>query len=176
MADRSDKTGEMTGDEVDRPSLGTRILRRVVKAALHTYWRFRRGLTLGVRAAVLDADGRVFLIRHTYVPGWYLPGGGVESGETVAEALARELREEANIEATANPVLHGVFFNNRITPRDHVLIYVVRAFRVLGEKKPDHEVAASGFFPLDALPPDTTPATRRRLREITQGEPVSAHW
>ncbi|HZW47654.1 MAG TPA: DNA mismatch repair protein MutT, partial [Microvirga sp.] len=48
---------------------------RFVTWGLHTYWRFARGMTLGVRAVVLDDRWRVFLIRHTYVPGWHLPGG-----------------------------------------------------------------------------------------------------
>src|SRR5215207_3420049 len=96
---------------------------------MHFYWRFSRGLTLGVRALVLDADGRVFLIKHTYTSGWQLPGGGVEAGETLLEALTRELREEGNIELTGAPKLHGVFFHPRYSVRDHVTVYVVRDFR-----------------------------------------------
>src|SRR3954453_19732727 len=79
-------------------------------------------LTVGVRGAVIDEHSRVFLVRHTYVRGWHLPGGGVEVGEAAEEALRRELREEAGIELTGPPVLHGVFFNSNASPRDHVVV------------------------------------------------------
>jgi ADP-ribose pyrophosphatase YjhB (NUDIX family) len=149
---------------------------RFMTWGLHTYWRFARGMTLGVRAVVLDEQARVFLIRHTYVPGWHLPGGGVETGETALEALTRELHEEACIAVDAPPVLAGVFFNRRASPRDHVLVYVIRQFTVLGIKQPDREIAEAGFFPLNSLPEGTTAATRRRLAEILNGEPLSATW
>jgi ADP-ribose pyrophosphatase YjhB (NUDIX family) len=149
---------------------------RFVTWGLHTYWRFSRGMTLGVRAVVLDGQGRVFLIRHTYVPGWHLPGGGVETGETALEALTRELREEACIAIDEPPVLAGVFFNRRISRRDHVLVYVIRHFTVVEEKQPDREIAEAGFFPLGQLPEGTTAATRRRLAEILEGQPFSTTW
>ena len=65
---------------------------------MHFYWRFSRAMTVGVRGMVLDGEGRVFLIKHSYVDGWHMPGGGVEVGETLLEALTRELAEEGNIE------------------------------------------------------------------------------
>jgi len=149
---------------------------RLVSWGLHTFWRFSRGMTLGVRGAVLARQGRVFLIRHTYVRGWHLPGGGVETGETALEALDRELREEACIRMDEPPQLAGVFFNKGVSRRDHVLVYVIRQFTVLEVKQPDREIAEAGFFPLDQLPEGTTPATRRRLAEILEGQPVSATW
>jgi 8-oxo-dGTP pyrophosphatase MutT (NUDIX family) len=133
-------------------------------------------MTLGVRGVVLDDQDRVFLIRHTYVPGWHLPGGGVETGETSLEALTRELREEACIAIDETPRLTGVFFNDTISRRDHVLVYVVRRFTVLETKQPDREIAEAGFFPLDRLPEGTTSATRRRLAEILERQPPSPTW
>jgi ADP-ribose pyrophosphatase YjhB (NUDIX family) len=149
---------------------------RLISWGLHTYWRFSRGMTLGVRGVVLDDRNQVFLIRHTYVPGWHLPGGGVETGETALDALGRELREEACIAVDETPRLFGVFFNNRISRRDHVLVYVVRRFTVLEVKRPDREIAEAGFFPLDRLPEGTTVATRNRLAEILEGQPASTNW
>src|SRR4051795_8889928 len=149
---------------------------RLVSRTLHLYWRFARGLTMGVRAAVLDDAGRVFLIRHTYVSGWHLPGGGVEAGETAHDALKRELAEEARIELAAEPPLYGVYFNAKASRRDHVLLYVVRNFRILEAKTPDREIAEAGFFPVARLPEGTTPATRRRLGELASGTTPSATW
>ncbi len=152
--------------------IGEPVLRRV----LHVYWRFARGMTLGVRALVIGRDGRIFLIKHSYVRGWHLPGGGVEPGETLMEALIRELREEGNLEPTAPPVLHGMFFNDRVSRRDHVAVFVVRDFRRLGEPVPDREIVAHGFFPLHELPGDTGAGARAQIAEILGGAPVSERW
>src|SRR5687767_2525700 len=103
-----------------------RVLESVLRRLLHFYWRFFRAVTLGVRALVVDEAGRVFLVKHSYVSGWHLPGGGVEPGETVTAALARELSEEGNIDLIEPPQLCGLFYNDRDSPRDHVALYLVR--------------------------------------------------
>jgi ADP-ribose pyrophosphatase YjhB (NUDIX family) len=148
----------------------------VTRRVLHFYWRFSRGVTLGVRAVVIDSSGKVFLVMHSYVAGWHLPGGGVEIGETAAAALARELREEGNIDLVDQPTLFGVYFNRRISRRDHVALYVVRAFRQDAPPQPNYEIGAHGFFAPDALPPETTRATRERIAEVLSGRPPAELW
>ena len=151
-------------------------LEPLIRRILHAYWRFARGLTLGARALVVDDQRRVFLVQHSYVRGWHLPGGGVEPGETLIDALIRELREEGNLEPTAPPLLHGIFLNARLSSRDHVAVYVVRDFRALGAPVPNLEIIAHGFFPLDELPGDTTAPTRARIIEVVGGVPIPEYW
>jgi 8-oxo-dGTP pyrophosphatase MutT (NUDIX family) len=143
---------------------------------LHFYWRLSRGLTLGVRGLVFDARGRVFLVEHSYIPGWHLPGGGVEPGETLATALTRELREEGNIELIGPPELFGVYWNRHIAYRDHVALYVVRSFRQSAPPQPNREIIAHGFFAVDALPENTSRATRARIAEVLGGHAAAEIW
>jgi ADP-ribose pyrophosphatase YjhB (NUDIX family) len=148
----------------------------LISRVFHVYWRFSRGLTVGVRGLIFDGDGRVFLVKHSYVAGWHLPGGGVEKGETLLTALDRELREEGNIEVSEPPVLHAVYFNRRISRRDHVALFVVRAFRQTAPPQPNHEIVDHGFFAPSELPADTTRATRERIAEVLTGRPASEIW
>jgi 8-oxo-dGTP pyrophosphatase MutT (NUDIX family) len=155
-------------------------LRRRVEPLLrrlfHLYWRFARGMTLGVRAVVLDGEGRVFLVLHSYVAGWHLPGGGVEVGESVTDALKRELMEEGRIELTGEPMLHGIYFNSHVSMRDHVAVYVIRQYRQDRLPDPNREITACGFFAPEALPEATTPGTRLRIAEVLDGKRPLVTW
>jgi len=160
----------MDVDAIRRP------LEPAIRRVLHVYWRYARGLTLGVRGLVLDAQGRVFLIKHSYVAGWHLPGGGVEPGEALATALGRELREEGNIELIGPPELFAIYWNRRIAWRDHVALYVVRSFRQSAPPQPNREIVAHGFFTPDALPEGTTASTRARVAEVLEGRSAAEIW
>lgn len=148
---------------------------RVFIRFLHFIFLLTRGATLGVRAACFDEKGRIFLVRHTYLPGWYLPGGGVERGETLIAALHKEIREEGNLEAASKPELFHVFLNLEGSNRDHVALYRLDVTQTR-PKKPDHEIAESGFFDLSALPEGVTAATRRRLAELAGEAEIADHW
>jgi 8-oxo-dGTP pyrophosphatase MutT (NUDIX family) len=148
------------------------LLRRI----FHLYWRLARGMTLGVRAVVLDGENRVFLVKHSYVSGWHLPGGGVEVGESFLDALSRELIEEARIALESEPVLHGLFFNSHVSRRDHVAVYVVRRFSQDRLPEPNREIVACGFFAAAALPDGTTQGTRLRIAEVLDGKARIGTW
>lgn len=143
---------------------------------LHAYWRVSRGLTLGVRGLVFDGEGRVFLVKHSYISGWHLPGGGVETGETLMAALERELREEGNIEIAEPPIFFAVYFNRRVSRRDHVALYIIRSFRQIAPPQPNREIIAHGFFATSELPADTSRATRERIAEVLTGRPAAEIW
>ena len=162
--------------EQDRRAPAWRLSARLVTRLAHLWFLLARPMTLGVRGLVLDDAGQVMLVKHGYAPGWQLPGGGVEVGETFAAALERELAEEANIVLEGPPTLHGLFLNRPISRRDHVAVYVVRRFRVSGERVPDREIVAARFFSVASLPPDATRGTRSRLAEVLEGAPISPLW
>ena len=133
--------------------------------------------TIGVRALLLDRDERVALVRHTYADHWYLPGGGVKKGESIAAALVRELAEEV---AIADPLIErvlGVYHSRQESKDDHIVIFVVRTAASGVLVRSDlREIEQAGWFPLDELPETTSPATRRRIAEYRQGATGTGTW
>jgi len=152
------------------------LLRPLVGFALHPWFRLTRGVTLGVRALVFDGEGRVLLVSHTYLPGWHLPGGGVEPGESIETAMRRELAEEACVEITGAARLLGIAANFDAMARDHIAVYEVRAWRATAGRPPPLEIREARFFSVDALPDGVSAGTRRRIGEALAGAPVAANW
>lgn len=139
-------------------------------------WLFRP-VTLGVKALVLDKNGHILLVEHSYKHGWYLPGGGVDRGETIMDAVCRELREEAAIQCPTPPLLvHGLFYNRLDFKNDHIAFFVVTDWDYLADHKPSPEISRFGFFDPKNLPDGTTPATRRKIEEYLNNSMGTYHW
>lgn len=136
----------------------------------------RPAATLGVRLVAFDAVGRVFLVRHSYRPGWHLPGGAVEPGESAREAVLREAAEEGGLVPSEAPTLLGVHLHVTTGRIDHVVVFVARGVRAVAARPRGFEIAEAGFFEAGALPPDATRATRDRIAEALGRQPPSDRW
>lgn len=136
----------------------------------------KRRMTLGTRTMLVDGN-RVFLIRHTYMPGWHFPGGGVEPNETAEASAAREVMEETGYRVTGRMQLFGFYHNlNETTNRDHVALFVCREFDQLHEFKRNFEIAEAAWFDIAALPEGVNPGSARRIEEVFGGKAANATW
>lgn len=138
-------------------------------------WRLIGKETHGVKVMLFDGDGAVLLVRHSYGRSdlFMLPGGGVERGEAPEAAAAREMMEELGCRVSdLTPV--SVHVSTGEGRRDTVHLFRARP---AGPIRPDGvEVAEARFFALDALPPNASPATRRRIDEHRGLRPTSEAW
>lgn len=148
----------------------------ILRKLFHLFFLLKRPMTLGVRVLVENDKGEVLLVRHTYVEGWYLPGGGVETGETMAQTAVKELREEVGFEILGEPQLLGMYKNISASKRDHVAVYKTGEWREAEVFKPNREIAEMAFFALDNLPDTITAGNLNRINEFYHGVPMSQYW
>lgn len=134
-------------------------------------------MTLGARVMLFNEQGEICLIKHGYVAGWQLPGGGVDAGETIANAAAREMAEEAGFTPIKPLELFAIYKNEKASRRDHVAIYICRAAEpIAGFKVDGREIIDRQFFNAKALPADVTGSTKRRIAEVVDGLAVDLFW
>jgi 8-oxo-dGTP pyrophosphatase MutT (NUDIX family) len=146
------------------------LFRKALYQAARVYWMIFRPLTLGVRVILLRGDA-VLLVKHTYQPNWYFPGGMVERGESLEEAARREAREEVG--AALGPLtLVGVFSNFAQGKSDHVTVFACTEFSITPTTNP--EIEQWGLFRLAGLPEGVSAATRRRIEAYLRGEREAA--
>ena len=145
-----------------------------INRTLRVYWRITKPVTFGVRAVVLGPDGRLLLVKHTYDKYWYLPGGAMKRGEEATAALKREVKEEIGIAELRIERNLGTYVSTREGKRDTIEVFVAHA-AAMG-KRQRLEIAAAEWFAPDALPPDASPATRRRIAEFQGAKAPDPVW
>jgi 8-oxo-dGTP pyrophosphatase MutT (NUDIX family) len=147
---------------------------RLLYLVYRAYCFLFRPRTLGVRVLLIK-DGKALLVRQTYIAGWFLPGGGIERGETLEEAARREAREEVGAELGTLKLL-GIYSNFDGFKSDHNALFLCTDFTRFGPH--DREIAEVRFFSLDTLPEDLMPGHRRKLQEYQTGRelPQFGEW
>jgi 8-oxo-dGTP pyrophosphatase MutT (NUDIX family) len=130
-------------------------------------------VAFGAAGAVYDENGRVLLVRQSYMPGWRLPGGGIDRRETPEQGVLRELHEEVGLTGgTAR------FFGLYTRPMG-LATNVIALFQVTGGAvafRPSLEIREIVFADPGAPPAGCTEATLRRLAELSGAAPVSPWW
>ena len=153
--------------QYERLSLIKRIVNsKLGLAVLHRYFLMTRGMTLGVRVLVQNHKGEILLVKHTYVPGWHLPGGGVDHSEDVDAAIVREVYEECGIKELKDLRLIKILFNSKISKRDHIVLYTANVCETPTINN-NFEIEMAKFFQLSDLPSDVDPICTTALNEIS---------
>lgn len=166
--------GPSRADLPPRPGLLARGHRLLGDVLISTLNLRRPPLTLGARLLAFDEGGRVFLVRHSYVPGWHLPGGAVEPGESARAAAMREAAEEGGLILTGPPEYFGLYANSAAWRHDHVAVFLAQRARG-GAAAGGLEVLGAGFFDPADLPEATSLAARARIAEAL-GAVRSDRW
>jgi 8-oxo-dGTP pyrophosphatase MutT (NUDIX family) len=151
-----------------------RFLLPIVQKLRRFYWWLIRPVTRGVRAIVVNQNGEILLVAHTYQEGWFLPGGKVGRKENDENALHRELSEELGIQITTTPRQLGEYENTYEYKKDTVVVFVVDSFTQVSKKH--FEVERHSFFKPEMLPEKTSPGTRRRIEEWLGKKQINNQW
>jgi 8-oxo-dGTP pyrophosphatase MutT (NUDIX family) len=153
-------------------------MRRFLEKALGIVSRHVRALLLTPvdvgAVAIVEQDGRIVLVRHSYKSGWMFPGGAVDRNEPPAEAVLRELGEEIGLTASAPPELLGAYVRPGVWISNLVLLYRVRQAEFTFQSS--WEILEHRLVDPRNPPDGTSPAVRRRLQELYGDAKVSPHW
>jgi 8-oxo-dGTP pyrophosphatase MutT (NUDIX family) len=124
--------------------------------------------------ALVVRDNKILLVRHSYVSGWLLPGGGVGRAEPPAEAILRELKEEIGLVRSSPPQFAGLY-----SRRTGWVTNVIALYRIDNAEfnfRSNFEIREVQFVDPIAPPDGTPPSVRRRLLEFARLQPQSARW
>lgn len=152
---------------------------RFAHSVLLYYFRLTRPVVLSGRLMLID-DGTVLMLKHTYMPCWFFPGGLVDRGETPLEAAKREALEEVGVVCNTEPTFLGLFSSISQFQNDSIALFVCEDYVLPNDERGEvdkWEIEDVQRFPLAALPEDAWPGTERRIAHYLSGAPpMSGRW
>jgi len=116
--------------------------------------------------AIIFADNRVLLAHRRDIDWWNLPGGGMEAGETVEQALRREVLEETGLEVKVERLV-GVYSK----PQKNEVVLAMRCGVSGGRLRATEEMSECRYFAPGALPTNTLPKHRQRIEDALLNRP-----
>lgn len=130
---------------------------------------------LGVAAAIIDA-GRVLLIKREDFEVWALPGGGVEAGESLAQAALREAREETGLEVSLTRLV-GVYSRPDWPPNgEHGVLFAAVPVGGALLQGTDGEALDARYFARHDLPQALIPWHRQRILDALDDVGGAVAW
>ena len=145
-----------------------RIVKEVARHVL-------RRPVLGIAAAARTRDGRWLLVRRADSGAWALPGGTLEWGESLRDAIRREIQEETGAQVIELGLVSGVYSDPARDPRFHAVTVVVHA--LVSEPQQSRvnqlEIAEVGLFEDAELPADWSHGMRPMLDDARAGQ---SYW
>lgn len=141
----------------------------------YVYYWIARPKTYGVRGIILNKQNEFLLVKHRYLRGWYLLGGGVGCNESSEDALKREVMEEIGLRNLSIEKKFATYTSEKEYKRDTIDLFVGKVLED-GPLKLSLELQEARFFPKSGLPDDLSSATRRRLDEYVQGTAPDLVW
>ncbi len=111
-------------------------------------------------SALIFSDGKILLALRRDIDWWNLPGGGMEVGETVDEAVRREVYEETRLEVEVAQLV-GVYSK----PQKQEVVFTFRCHTLAGVPTATEETRECRYFDPSQLPPNTLPKHRQRIED-----------
>ena len=147
---------------------------RLIYKLMRLYWKVTKPITIGVRAIITNNDNEVLLVKHTYTHQWYLPGGGVNKGEHLLDALNREMDEELGLKILYEPTLLGTYSNFYEGKSDYVSVFVIDQYEITPNK--NREIEAWKMYDVDNLPKSISPGSHKRMQEYLGRKVKDYKW
>lgn len=124
--------------------------------------------TVGAAAFILNDEGKILLVKHTYGHlNWELPGGGGEPNESPVDTAVREVKEETGLVVVAYHMTgyYYAFENDTL----HFVFWCEREDREAIPRADGAEISACAFWSPEALPRPMSDWTIRRIHDALSG-------